>query len=135
MLQNQFNGGVARYTAKLVFSEYWVVLSLQLNLCEFRVLPTQGNFFFSEWRNSRLWCDSRVILCNQKSVFTQFPTTSVIVGIQAWTLVIKRETSLSYSFCSIFLQNMAKFLLQDTASFAWLFKQKELREFFGIENV
>ena len=25
MLQNEFNGGVARYTAKVVISEYWVV--------------------------------------------------------------------------------------------------------------
>ena len=25
MLQNEFNGGVARYTAKVVISEYWIV--------------------------------------------------------------------------------------------------------------
>ena len=41
---------------------------LQQNLYTLRVLRAQAkaNLFFSKWRNSRVWCDSRVVLSNQK---------------------------------------------------------------------
>ena len=74
MLQNEFNGGLARYTAKVAIGEHWVVFFNKICTCWAFYRP-RANFFCSEWRNSRLWRDSRVILCNQKSVFTQSPTT------------------------------------------------------------
>ena len=41
---------------------------LHQNLYTLRVLRAQAkvNLFFSKWHNSRVWCDSRVVLSNQK---------------------------------------------------------------------
>ena len=75
MLRNEFIGSLARYTAKVVISEYWVVF-FSNKICTFCAFyRPRANFFCSQWRSSRLWRDSRVILCDQKSVFTQFLTT------------------------------------------------------------
>ena len=106
MLRNEFNGGLARYTAKVVISEYWVVF-FSNKICTFCAFyRPRANFFCSEWRNSRLWRDSRVIFM-QSEVSIHAISNNLIVATQAWTWVIKSKTSLSYSFCSILLQNIA----------------------------
>ena len=45
-----------------------------------RVLPAQGKLILqqvTEWRNFFVWRDSRVLLCNQKSVFTQIAASFI----------------------------------------------------------
>ena len=132
MLQNEFNGGVALYTAKVVSSEYWVVLFLQYNLYVLRVLPTQDELLLQRvtQRPFMAWFPRNFM---QSEVSIHAISNNLIIATQAWTWVIKSETSLSCSLCSILLQNMY-FFWQETASFEWLFKQKELN-FFVLENV
>ena len=133
MLRNEFNGGLARYTAKVVISEYWVVF-FSNKICTFCAFyRPRANFFCSEWRNSRLWRDSRVILCNQKSVFTQFPTTWLLQHRleRGWWKAKHHSPAPFAAYCC---KTWRIFFLQETASFEWLFKQKELN-FFALENV
>ena len=59
-----------------------------------RVLPVKANLFCSECPMSCVWPNSRVILSNQSSVFTQL-ATAWFVARQVWTWVIKRATSSS----------------------------------------
>ena len=64
------------------YNEWWVLSSYIFcdkicTFCEF--YRPWSKFFCSAWCNYRLWCDSRVILCNPKSVF---------VWVIAWFVVI-----------------------------------------------
>ena len=51
-----------------------------------------SNLFCSKWRKSRVWRDFRVIVSNQKSVFTQLLTLTRFVVRQVWTWVVKCPT-------------------------------------------
>ena len=51
-----------------------------------------SNLFCSKWRKSRVWRDFRVIVSNQKSVFTQLLTQTRFVVRQVWTWVVKCPT-------------------------------------------
>ena len=67
-------------------------------------------------RNSRVWRDSRVILANQTSVFTQ-PASTCFAARQVWTWVVKRAGSLFNSFCSSVLKHVARFSCPPCRSF------------------
>ena len=77
----------------------------------------KANLHCSKWRRTRVWCDSRVILSNQKSVFTQL-ATAWFVARQVWTKVVKRATPLFNLFCS----NVAKQVASVCCSFYRSFK-------------
>ena len=62
-----------------------------------------AKLFYTNWLDSRVSRDSRVILSNQKSVFTQLSTTWFVTS-KVWTWVVRRATSLFKSFRS----NVAK---------------------------
>ena len=68
----------------------------------------KANLFCSNWRNSSVWRDSRVILSNQKSVFTELAATFFFLR-QVWTWVVKRATSLFNLFCSNVAKQVALF--------------------------
>ena len=85
LLQNELNGGVARFTTHvqtcLVTNEEnagWEKLLQKVEssstfcnrICKFCAFyRPKANMFCSKWRNSRVWHDSRVILSNEKPVF------------------------------------------------------------------
>ena len=81
---------------------------LQQNLYMLRVLLAQTILFFSNWRKSREWRVSPVILSNPKSVFTQLATTW-FGARQVWTWLVTQETLLLNSFCSNVAQQVARF--------------------------
>ena len=56
--------------------------------CAFYTGPRETWMFCSKWRNARVWHNSRVILSNQKLVFTQL-ATSWFVTRQVWAWVSK----------------------------------------------
>ena len=60
-----------------------------------------------KWRNFRVCCDSREILSNQKSVFTQV-ATAWFAARQVWTKVVKRTALLFKSFCGSVAKQVAR---------------------------
>ena len=134
MLQNEFNGGVELYTAKVVSSEYWVVLFLQYNLYVLRVLPTQGELLLQRVTQLPLmaWFPRNLM---QSEVSIHAISNHLIVATQAWTWVIKSKTSFSYSFCSILLQNMVHFFAAREILFCMIFEAKRTGFVYGLGNV
>ena len=114
LLQNEWNNDVARLTT--LESN----LSCNKSGCEKLLLNEEGictccafywpkaNLLCNKWRNTRFWRDSRVILSNQKSVFTQL-TTTWVVPRKGWPMVVKRAALLFHSFCSNVSKQAARF--------------------------
>ena len=121
LLQNEWNNDAARFTTlestclatsqvtRSCCSKMRAVLlfaTKSIQCCAFH--RPKAKLFCNKWRNSRVWRDSRVILSNQKSVFTQL-TTTWFVPRKVWTMVVKRATLLFHSLCSNVSKQAARF--------------------------
>ena len=93
-----------------------------------RVLPAQGKLILqqvTEWRNFFVWRDSRVLLCNQKSVFTQIAAsficckTGLSVGGKTRDIAFQHVRQQWSHFCCPFYRSFWKPLHPSLDSWPW----------------
>ena len=140
LLLNKLNSDVARFTTKesnLSCSKKGGIVMQKVessytycnricSCCAF-YRPT-ANLFCNKWRKSRVWRDSRAILSNQKSVFTQLATTWFVAR-----QILKRATSFFNTFCiNVAKKRLHVFVARSTETLMYNLITKSVRMFLTV---
>ena len=109
-----------------------VTLLFAAKTVHMRVLPAQGKIVLKQVRNSRVWRNCRVILSNQKSVYTLdlqqvlfFCKTGLNMGGKTCNIAIQLVFQQCYkTSCTFFLPvlpQLKRSLLADFIFYVWIF--------------